>query len=268
MKAIHQLPSVLLCMLCLTACKNYEQLVYVTPTHGDITREQGFYVYENDTIKLVYSFWHERGVMAFMIWNKASVPIYIDWKKSSFVNRDRRIQYYTGKTTSNFTATSRSSGFSYNFAFSKYLTTSSSSTKMSGIGTTVKEERYTFIPPKSYIVKEFSTLMGNIGHFSISDRHTAEKEIKGAHVWESIPTKQLWFRNFLTYSTSEEFTKEQYADNEFSIDKVLTMKKKDFFGDQNDDPYSSRWYSPCRFYITDLKREDVDESYSYKEATQ
>ena len=48
--------------------------------------------FENDTLKIIYSFWSEGGVFSFSVYNKLSIPLYIDWKKSSFIkNSDKLI---------------------------------------------------------------------------------------------------------------------------------------------------------------------------------
>ncbi|CAN5387242.1 hypothetical protein BH09BAC1_BH09BAC1_10260 [soil metagenome] len=57
------------------------------------------YVYQNDSIAIIYSFWAEKGVLAFGIYNKLDRPIYFDWKKCSFVSNDIKLNYWDGKST-------------------------------------------------------------------------------------------------------------------------------------------------------------------------
>ena len=64
-------------------CKTYVQVFDTNSTNAII--ENDFYVYENDTIKITYAFWHEQGLMTLGIYNKLKIPLYIDWKKSSYI---------------------------------------------------------------------------------------------------------------------------------------------------------------------------------------
>ena len=41
-------------------------------------------VYENDTLRIQYDFWHERGLLSFSVYNKLGRPLYIDWAQSGF----------------------------------------------------------------------------------------------------------------------------------------------------------------------------------------
>lgn len=57
----------IICLL-LLGCKSYVQ---VFNTNSSIkTNDKGFYIYENDSLKITYSFWKEKGLMTFSIFNK------------------------------------------------------------------------------------------------------------------------------------------------------------------------------------------------------
>ncbi len=95
-----------LTLLFLASCGDLVQVVYTAPIDNSIKKEKGFYVYENDDVRIVYSFWHDNGIMSFSLYNKLNKPIYIDWKKSSFVNKQQRFPYYSNSTKHDFVVTS------------------------------------------------------------------------------------------------------------------------------------------------------------------
>src|SRR5690554_4989876 len=78
--------------LLLFGCKSYVQVVN---TNSSIpTNKNGFHVYENDSMKITYSFWKAKGLMTFSIFNKMDQPLYIDWKKSSYVDNSVKLNYW------------------------------------------------------------------------------------------------------------------------------------------------------------------------------
>jgi uncharacterized protein YcfL len=62
--------------LILIGCRSYVQ-VFKTDSSIE-TDTDGFYVYENDSLKITYSFWKAKGLMTFSIYNKLKKPLYID----------------------------------------------------------------------------------------------------------------------------------------------------------------------------------------------
>ncbi len=79
----------------LSGCASTD-ILYTSPMSKNIKEdEQGHYFYENDTIKVTYTFWAERGIMGMVIENKLEVPLYIDWKKSAYVDKKTKVNYYS-----------------------------------------------------------------------------------------------------------------------------------------------------------------------------
>jgi hypothetical protein len=102
------------------------------------------WVYENDSIKVTYSFWANKGVMSFEVYNKLDKPIYIDWKNSSFIYNGNKLNYWVDEQKSSFA--SYYGGYYYN---GPSIRSSSSIGIQTTSGSTVKPERITFLPPKS-----------------------------------------------------------------------------------------------------------------------
>ncbi len=237
-----------------TSCSRFTQVVYVSPTTEDIKSINHFYQYENDDVKVVYWFWADHGVMSFLFWNKTDMPVYIDWKKSAMINNGKRLSYYTNQYASNYKAYGTAYGLEWLDVFNDYYSMSSS-TKLSR-ESLVKGERITFIPPKSYITQAFYNLTANI-YFDVTDRNTEEETINFCKVYVSRSNKDISFRNFVTYSFSENFTTENYIDNEFHLNKVVTLNNANFNYKDGDGFKANDWERPSRFYIKELKWQDV-----------
>jgi hypothetical protein len=191
--------------LILASCKNsqvanvdYIQLYETQATNS--TQKNDFYIYETDTLKIIYSFWADKGQMRFSVYNKTSVPLYIDWFKSSFISNAVSMGYCTD-------------------------------------GSKPKTERIGFIPPKSYISKaeyilanKFFTDWGTDFVKKTEQRHDNPK------MSTTISSKQFTkesspinFRNYLTFSFKEDFSNEFRVDNEYYVKTISVMDKRQFW---------------------------------------
>ncbi len=253
MKFRKFLPALLL-LLMLSSCSRFTQVVYVAPTNSDIQSVNHFYQYENEDIKVVYWFWAEHGIMSFLFWNKTDKPMYIDWKKSALINNGKRLSYYTNKDVSNYKAYGTTYGLDWLDIFNEYY--SKSSNVKFGKESLVHGERISFIPPKSYITQAFYNLTANI-YFDINDRNTEEEMMNFCKVYVSRSNQEISFRNYLTYSFSEMFEAENHVDNEFHLSKVITMDKGLFNYKDVNGFWANDWERPSRFYIGNLKWQDV-----------
>lgn len=229
-------------MAFLFACRPYVKLI---ETEGaGLSKTDDKYVYfENDTLRVTYFMWADRGQMAFSVYNKLNIPLYIDWKKSAFVMNGFKYRYYTQKAESDNQMTTTNAGSKNSFISQKSITTF--------------EERVTFIPPKAsvynpltYVIMKYDKLASNlttvgkrikiettdIRHDKTASKVSVPKSWKKSgttYVYEKSYTaaeSPMTFRNFLTYSTTEKFETEQYVDNEFHVKKLTEMKDKQFNG--------------------------------------
>ena len=50
---------------------NYYQVVYTAPVSKDIYKSDQQYIYKGDSLYVVYSFWADGGILAFMVLNKS-----------------------------------------------------------------------------------------------------------------------------------------------------------------------------------------------------
>lgn len=218
-------------LLVLACCKSFVQ-VYNTTAIG-LSVEDEFYVYETDSIKITYEFWSQKGLMTFSIFNKREVPLYVDWKKSSFISNSLKMNYWNDETKG--VSTNTYGGYVYKgplikpgFALGETFGVSATSI--------VKVERITFIPPKAnYFRSQFYILPikhPDLGSGLIyNDVPRNDDTLIVTRIFKRIFSKEnspLIFRNFLTYSFTEDFKVESYVDNEFFVNQITEMDKKHF----------------------------------------
>lgn len=55
----------------------------------------GAHTFENDTVKVEYYFWEEKGLLSLLITNKTKSPIYVDWEQSSFYTLNKKFDLWT-----------------------------------------------------------------------------------------------------------------------------------------------------------------------------
>jgi len=246
--------AALVLMLTLSSCTRFIQVVYVAPTNNDIQSINHFYQFENDDVKVVYWFWADHGIMSFLFWNKTDKPLYIDWKKSAMINNGKRLSYYTNGDVSNYKAYGTTYSLDWLDIFNEYY--SKSSHNKLDKATLVKGDRISFLPPKSYITQAFYNLTANI-YFDVNDQNTEEEIVNFCKVYVTHSNGDISFRNYLTYSFSENFDVENHVDNEFHLSKVVTMDKSLFYYTDPNGFWANDWERPSRFYIENLKWGDV-----------
>jgi hypothetical protein len=254
MKTIQLLFQLFLLLL-VSSCK-VAQVIYTGALSDNVKESDNCFFYENDTLKVTYVFWGYKGRMAFGVYNKLDVPIYIDWKKSSFINNTLKQDYYSDRVEKKSASVSA--------AYVNQLQINWSSLfGPTAVGVTIgnevseREERITFIPPRSYITRTSYEILKDRTHFTLDG--AKEKNVplpddtsryfKSFLVTIDNRAPTFVFRNFLTYSTKESFDREQYVSNEFYIRKVMTIKQSVF------DNYS--FSSEKRFYIDELNKSDL-----------
>lgn len=156
-----------------TSCKYYTQ---VYSTHSEkLTKSNNSWVFENDTLKIVYDFYDSYGKMNFLIYNKLSSPIYIDWKNSSFIYNGNKFNYWVDQTKSSSQGIIAPISSSVPFAITK------SKQKIE------KLERITFIPPNSGFSSSELNMEYNLQRVGVLKLNTSN-----AH---KISMPNLWRKN-------------------------------------------------------------------------
>lgn len=222
----------------------YVQLLKTQNT-SEIAVHDYTYIYENDTVKITYDFWHEHGVLLFSVYNKLSIPLYIDWRKSSYVRNSVKLDYWADTETVN--ATTEYETYTLGGSKTYYTggilpgqsTISASKSKGTANTTSVKTkpERITFIAPQSMIDKGQFTLFPasgvrirptNAEYYSTKRNDDTTKPTVVIYRNYDKDETLLNFRNFLTMSTTEDFKNEFYIDNGFFLNRVSTMDVRHF----------------------------------------
>jgi hypothetical protein len=220
------------------AKKEYIHLYQVKPKWVNTNDEN---VFENDTIKVTYSFWSEAGTFSFSFYNKLDIPLYIDWKKSSFVKNGNKLDYWSDAiVTKSKTVGRRESIQYYRTVFSVEEGFSSSISQ--------KPERITFVAPKSTIYKvQFELQTEKDQKFNSSSAITEEvsridqpkKKTNLLHINYDEGNSKLFFRNYMTFSTTDKFETESKIDNAFYLSKVTEMDMPYFFNNKHAKDFSA-----------------------------
>lgn len=262
---------------------SYIQVFNTSSTN--LKEKSDYFFYENDSVKIIYSFWASKGVMSFSVLNKVDKPIYIDWKNSSFIYNGNKLNYWsdeiqsfsqsvgTSTTTKNTNVSSFYNGYYYfgpsllsgtasgkSTISSNALTNTSSET----YGSMFKPERVTFIPPRStFSCSRFYLLP--IDHYKPNPKHV-QKTIEPRNDQPSASTEvysenfdyeasPLKFRNYLAFSFAENSSSFFFVDNEFYLTSVLEMDYRHFRGravgrDENGITlYEKPFKKPSSYYI-------------------
>jgi hypothetical protein len=243
-----------LLMVIICSCNHsYVELFHAHAISPVIIQNEA-YVFENDTVKITYSFWAQHGVMSFTVYNKMNIPIYVDWRKSAFIQNDDKQDYWHDVETVNSESTSRGVAASYyNVGVGKSVTT--------GTSVKTKPERVTFIAPHTQIEKsEFAIY--NVAGVKLNPSEV--KIYSAANTYKSDTTKKediayrkftqkesvLQFRNFLTFSFNENGNNEFYVDNGFYIGRIAVMRLNQFCGKKK----------------VDVLAQETDYEYPYEDA--
>lgn len=218
-----------------SSIKNY-QVLHVAPTDATIKKAKtedpfvfdgAVYTWENETVRIDYYFWVEKGACRYRIFNKTAKGVYVDWKESALVKNNVKNEYWNDEEllrarTSNYVMTS----------------------KVAAIGTVssemIKPEMVTFIPPRcavyAPVFAKYEHPLTN-GHFKLENYSDVDIERGEATVSGKIKVQKyerlrspIVFRNYLTFSETKDFKTSFVVDNEFYVDEIKQMNSSQFNG--------------------------------------
>jgi hypothetical protein len=261
MKLIYALPVLLL--LLAFGQVNYYQVVYTAPLSADISKNDAQYVYKGDSLNIVYSFWADGGVMAFMVLNKSKTPVYIDWTKSAYVDQNTNEVYYpVNQNAANLSQASDAYKLPQDWytLFEPYMLSG-----YQGAENGLTEMPVTILPPKSYLFRTCYRILPNT-HLSVKKlKPTTIPFISGMResfpgwVLESDSVHGTTFGNTIVYDTDKDFTNARRIDNRFYIWRVLTFEQPYFEGyNKDNNSVNSPYHSDKRFFISHVKLSDID----------
>ncbi|HQX31501.1 MAG: hypothetical protein IPH21_07460 [Flavobacteriales bacterium] len=231
---------ILLCVLFSTSCASSKVYQVFEASSENVSTSNGFYVYENDDVQVMYDFWGYGGRVAFRLTNKTDAPLTIDWTKSHLVHDEISYDYWndTEKTSSFYFSNSSSYGTSnstlqFNPLDVAVATVTRGSRNSSSQTTTVrsKPKQTTHLPPHSSIELEGLRIMSSMVFDCDYNWATAKKTKNYKRTYTSVDSP-LHFRNYLSYSTQDPDAKPQIIDNEFYISSAEFVSEKGYWGPQ------------------------------------
>ena len=229
-----------------------------------IQKDSAYYLFENDTLKIAYYFWDKSGIFSFTVFNKLDRPIYIDWKKANYFANGNKNEYW------NDAVISKSKSISTSFAsISKYGTSPISNVFGTSVGTstttTTREERITFVAPKTSITKSKFKILSTSKLDWNKDvdkvetiRNDNPKKKTIVYVKKFSPQNSpLILRNFITFSLKEDFSSEFFIDHFFFVKEINNMDIRNFMEGTPADPndknsqivYNEFYRNGISFYI-------------------
>lgn len=230
--------TLIILFIIITGCTKYRELLKTDSINCKLTAD-GRFIYENDTVKITYSFWAENGVMNMRIYNKLNVPIFIDWKVSNFIDNNNNLQYWYDVQNS----TSVNKNISY---YGLQTITGIPASLNKGITNTSIEhpDRIVSITPHSSIKNVSYSILAKNTYVSYNN--------VGKYTFDNSPIK---FRNYLAFSIDEAFTKKFYVDNQFYVSHTELIKEKQFEVQKDSGGYFyqiSPYKNPTCFYTIKL----------------
>ncbi len=256
----------------LSSCSVMYQVIETSSS--DAKLEKDSYAFENADLKISYNFWADGGRVYFFVTNKLDVPIYIDWDKSHLIYNGTSYEYWYDSEETNSFYSSASTGSSYTFADaivnifggsaygSGQSNTSATSRKVAVVASSKsKPKKVIQIPPRSsIIVSKFSISKAPFYNCDFNLRNTSYRTPNTKTFNKS--DSPLSFRNYLTYSSKENFEQSKTIDNEFYISSISFMTDRLFFGKSSartdcdlnggkvyGKKYSRPYMKPTNFYI-------------------
>lgn len=166
-----------------------------------LTAGMNGFVFENDTVKITYRFWDNKGRMEYDVYNKLDQPIYVDWKTSAFIPNDKMVSYYRDETNAEMVSSSY-------YVFGKYSGASSTAAKSKA----THQERIAVIPPQAMITQKDYSLIKKFADIPMGGDFN-----KG--------NSPLVFRNYIVLATNEKFEgKSSHINNTFYISSIKKEK--------------------------------------------
>ena len=217
--------------------KNANGYVQMFEVSSTIPTTNDKYFFENDTLKITYYFWGNKGLMQISIFNKKDFPIYIDWNKSVMQNNfDKLIYAYEANMTADNSK-----------MYKAYLHEGRSLSSMDyeaqyqmGEKEKKKVETITEVKAKGFYMSLRYHLTSTYT-YKFDDNAVPVTETRSDNsrettdifevVFDSVKSP-LKFSSKITYSTTKDFIKESSITNSFWISKIREMDAKHFMGEK------------------------------------
>jgi len=259
-----------LCLITLLfSCRTAVQVVDMQPTSPTIKDNQTHYVFDNDTVRIAYHFWGDRGEFWFEIQNKLNVPIYIDWKKSNLVNNNTPYPYWDDNKQVNTLSVGK--GYGASALRTDGVTVSASVGGSLSTSVITAKERITFLSPNAIIfskqqriAQEYFILAKDAKRTEVSNDAKPKKTTVVYSQNFTDDNTPIRLTNFITLSLSEDFKNEIFVSHSFVASAIREMETWHFWGkpisydERLGTQYEPKTQSEKRFYI------EVPKDYDHK----
>ena len=85
-------PALALVACVLVSCSTY-QVNVLSSTNTTKDDKTGVFNFENDSVKITYSFYGNNAPVSIQVFNKLDKPLYIDWQRSAAIIGDNAVSY-------------------------------------------------------------------------------------------------------------------------------------------------------------------------------
>jgi hypothetical protein len=222
------------CITILSSCSRVFQIHELKS--DDVLMSGGLYTYEDDTVKVTYDFWEDRGLMRFQVKNKLDKPIFINWDQSKFILNDEQFPYWSGKET----IESKSKGSSFFTSFYAFGIGTNKGEQESLISREIKQ---TTVPPNAWVEKaDYNMVPDAEKELKLKLKALSKQKIpiprkeKGKLERELVQKDRetlvegiinlngqsaKTFRNYLSISHTADLKGERFIDNEFKLERMI-----------------------------------------------
>lgn len=241
-------------MLVSACAPTRSQLVTLSSTNLNTTAKQAF-IQENDTLRLTYQFFSERGVVHFIIENKLNKPLYIDWKRSAFIVGKNKVDYWRDEAEVDLQGSANTLSIIpvWNRTWLRINGVIRKANPIDYIppGTAIECDQFAVAPttalklPGQFVLKNVES--------KIPDR---KKTVEVEEYQYTVDTSPLAFRNYLTFSIDKNFATEFVLDNKFWASNVQVMPYRQLTGGNDwtgltatNFILTSPYYRPNAFFV-------------------
>ncbi|MEZ0611071.1 hypothetical protein ACAW74_21335 [Fibrella sp. WM1] len=250
MKAVLLVPAA---VLLLAGCApSTSQLITLSSNNLTASPKQGF-VYDNDTLRLSYQFFGERGTIHFTIENKLNKPLYIDWKRSAFIVGKEKMDYWRDEAEVNLAGTGNSLAYTRYWNRS-YFDLGGTIRKTNAVdyippGTKLERDQFVVVPGPALV------LPGQSSTQQVASTNPYKTKPVDVQVYEyNAQNSPLAFRNYLTLAVDKDFKQEFVLDSQFWASGVQVMPFKQLTGGQEllgTEQYTSNMLRNLPYYRAD-----------------
>jgi hypothetical protein len=225
--------ALLTCML--LSCSTY-QVNVLSSTNTTKDDKTGVFKFENDSVKITYSFYGNNAPVSIQVFNKLDKPLYVDWQRSAAIIGDDAVSYMPNQV--NISGSYSGQTYSWQnrprYAAGNYSSTSGSISAVADL-----PKNTTFLPPHSQasnvpiLLTKDRFQLPNSGYRKekvnlFTGDFSTRAEIQVADfIKDNSPLK---FKSYLTlYTQDGNMVKPMAYQHEFYVSKVVNTTTEPFY---------------------------------------